>query len=55
MTYFYLGVAYDRLRHYGKAIPPYEKFLELDQGRHDRESFQVRQRLKGLKKRAGSR
>lgn len=55
MTYFYLGVAYDRLRHYGKAIPLYEKFLELDQGRHDRESFQVRQRLKGLKKSAGSR
>lgn len=55
MTYFYLGVAYDRLRHYRKAIPPYEKFLELDQGRHDRESFQVRQRLKGLKKRAGRR
>ena len=55
MTYFYLGVAYDRLRHYGKAIPPYEKFLELDQGRHDRESFQVRQRLKGLKKRVGRR
>ncbi|MCY3756807.1 MAG: tetratricopeptide repeat protein [Acidobacteria bacterium] len=55
MTYFYLGVAYDRLRHYGKAIPLYEKFLELDQGRHDRESFQVGQRLKGLKKRAGRR
>ena len=55
MTYFYLGVAYDRLGHYGKAIPPYEKFLELDQGRRDRESFQVRQRLKGLKKRAGRR
>ena len=55
MTWFYLGVAYDRLRHYRKAIPPYEKFLELDQGRHDRESFQVRQRLKGLKKRAGRR
>lgn len=55
MTYFYLGVAYDRLGHYRKAIPPYEKFLELDQGRHDRESFQVRQRLKGLKKRAGRR
>ena len=55
MTWFYLGVAYDRLRHYRKAIPPYERFLELDQGRHDRESFQVRQRLKGLKKRAGRR
>lgn len=55
MTYFYLGVAYDRLRHYRKSIPPYEKFLELDQGRHDRESFQVRQRLKGLKKRVGRR
>ena len=55
MTWFYLGVAYDRLGHYRKAIPPYEKFLELDQGRHDRESFQVRQRLKGLKKRAGRR
>ena len=55
MTYFYLGVAYDRLRHYRKAIPLYEKFLELDQGRHDRESFQSRQRVKGLKKRAGRR
>ena len=55
MTYFYLGVAYDRLRHYRKAIPLYEKFLELDQGRHDRESFQAGQRVKGLKKRAGRR
>ena len=55
MTYFFLGVAYDRLRHYRKAIPLYEKFLELDQGRHDRESFQARQRMKGLKKRAGVR
>ena len=55
MTYFYLGVAYDKLRHYRKAIPLYEKFLELDQGKHDRESFQVRQRVKGLKKRRGGR
>ena len=55
MTYFYLGVAYDRLRHYRKAIPLYDKFLELDQGRHDRESFQVRQRVKGLKARVGGR
>lgn len=55
MTYFYMGVAYDRLRHYRKAIPLYEKFLELDQGRHDRESFQARQRVKGLRKRAGGR
>ncbi len=55
MTYFYLGVAYDRLRHYRKAIPLYERFLELDQGQHDRESFQVRQRLKTLKKKAGGR
>ena len=52
MTYFYLGVAYDKLRHYRKAIPLYEKFLELDEGRHDRESFQVRQRVEGLRKRA---
>ncbi len=55
MTYFYLGVAYDRLRRYRKAVPEYEKFLEMDQGKHDRESFQVRQRVKGLKKRVGGR
>ena len=55
MTYFYLGIAYDKLRDYRKAVTQYDKFLELDQGKHDRESFQVRQRVKGLKKRIGGR
>ena len=55
MTYFNLGIAYDKLRKYEEAVEVYEKFLEIDKGRHDRESFQVRQRLELLKKRIGKR
>ena len=55
MTYFNLGIAYDKLRRYEEAVEIYEKFLEIDKGKHDRESFQVRQRLELLKKRIGKR
>ena len=50
MPYFYLGIAYDKLQDYLMAVTQYENFLEMDKGTHDRESFQVRQRLKLLKK-----
>jgi len=53
MTYFNLGIAYDKLRKYEEAVQIYEQFLAIDKGRHDRETFQVSQRLKLLKKRVG--
>ena len=53
MTYFHLGIAYDKLRKYEEAVQVYEQFLEIDKGRHDRETFQVSQRLKLLRKRVG--
>jgi len=53
MTYFHLGIAYDKLRKYEEAVQIYEQFLEIDKGRHDRETFQVSQRLQLLKKRVG--
>ena len=55
MPYFYLGVSYDKLQNYLSAVTQYEKFLEMDKGTHDRESFQVRQRLKLLREKIESR
>jgi tetratricopeptide (TPR) repeat protein len=49
-TYFYLGIAYDKLDDYPNAWAHYEKFLELDQGKTDKQGFQARERMKVLEK-----
>jgi tetratricopeptide (TPR) repeat protein len=49
-TYFYLGVAYDKLMDYQNAWSNYQKFLELDQGKTDKQGFQARERMKVLEK-----
>jgi len=49
-TYFQLGLAYDHLKDIPNAMSNYQKFLELDQGKSDVESFQSRERLKVLRK-----
>jgi len=49
-TYFYLGLAYDKLEDIPNAMSNYQKFLELDQGKSDKQDFQARERLKVLKK-----
>jgi superkiller protein 3 len=50
-TYFYLGISYDKLNDAPNALVNYRKFLELDQGKTDKQDFQARQRIKTLEKR----
>lgn len=49
-TYFYLGIAFDKLNDYENAWLNYQKFLELDQGRTDKQGFQAKERMKVLEK-----
>jgi tetratricopeptide (TPR) repeat protein len=49
-TYFYLGIAYDKLDDYPNAWAHYQKFLDLDQGKTDKQGFQARERMKELEK-----
>jgi len=50
-TYFYLGIAFDKLDDVENAISHYQRFLVLDQGKSDKQSFQARERIKVLEKR----
>jgi tetratricopeptide (TPR) repeat protein len=50
-TYFYMGLAFDKLNDVEKASEHYQKFLELDQGKSDKQDFQAKERLKVLEKR----
>ena len=54
-TYFYLGVAYDKLGDYSNALANYGKFLELGKGQSDKLEFQARERSKILAKKMKSR
>ena len=49
-TYFYLGIAYDKLDDYPNALIHYQKFLDLDRGKTDKQGFQARERMKVLEK-----
>lgn len=49
-TYFYLGIAYDKLNDAAKALSYYQRFLELDQGKSDKQTFQAKERMKVLEK-----
>jgi len=49
-TYFYLGIAFDKLNDYENAWVNYQKFLELDQGKTDKQGFQAKERMKVLEK-----
>ena len=48
--WFIRGVCYDKLHQLPEAIAAYEKFLALDEGRSDKQSFQARQRIRTLKR-----
>ena len=50
-TYFYLGIAFDKLEDVENAILNYQHFLSLDQGNSDKQTFQARERMKVLEKR----
>jgi len=50
-TYFYMGLAFDKLDQVDQAFQHYQKFLELDGGKSDKQDFQARERMKVLEKR----
>jgi protein O-GlcNAc transferase len=50
-TYFYLGIAFDKLNDVENAFAHYQKFVELDLGKSDKQDFQARERMKVLEKR----
>jgi tetratricopeptide (TPR) repeat protein len=48
--WFIRATCYDKLGQKPEALAAYEKFLELDQGRSDKQGFQARQRIKILQR-----
>ncbi len=48
--WFVRATCYDRIHKLPEAIAAYEKFLELDQDRSDKQDFQSRQRIRILKR-----
>jgi tetratricopeptide (TPR) repeat protein len=50
-TYFYLGIAFDKVNDVENAFAHYQKFVELDSGKSDKQDFQARERMKVLEKR----
>jgi tetratricopeptide (TPR) repeat protein len=50
-TYFYLGIAFDKLNDFENAYNHYRQFLSIDQGKSDKQTFQARERMKVLEKR----
>ncbi|MEW5975004.1 MAG: tetratricopeptide repeat protein [Acidobacteriota bacterium] len=47
-TYFYLGLAFDKLADAENAYAHYQRFLELDAGKSDKQTFQATERMKVL-------
>jgi hypothetical protein len=53
MSWFIRGICYDRLSHKAEAIDAYQKFLDLDNGQDDTQTFQARRRIVTLKNELG--
>lgn len=49
-SWFIRGACYDKLQLYEQAVAAYQKFLELDQGRSERQDFQARHRVRTLQR-----
>ncbi len=49
-SWFVRATCYDKLDRKAEALAAYEKFLELDQGRSDKQGFQARQRIHLLRR-----
>jgi superkiller protein 3 len=47
-SWFVRAICYDKLGRKAEAVAAYEKFLGLDQGRNENQSFQARQRIRIL-------
>jgi tetratricopeptide (TPR) repeat protein len=48
--WFFRALALDHLKDYKQAMPAYQKFLSLSEGRHPDEEFKARQRIKVIQK-----
>jgi len=49
-SWFIRGACYDKLQMYEQAIAAYQKFLELDRGKSERQDFQARHRVRTLQR-----
>jgi len=47
-SWFVRAICYDKLARKKEALESYQKFIDLDEGRHDDQNFQARQRIKLL-------
>jgi tetratricopeptide (TPR) repeat protein len=47
---YFRAIVLDRMRDYKNALPSYEKFLQLSQGKNPDEEFKARQRLRVIRK-----
>ena len=52
-SWFVRAICYDKLLRKAEAIEAYQKFLDLDGGRHDTQDFQARHRIPVLQKELG--
>jgi tetratricopeptide (TPR) repeat protein len=50
VAWFVRGTCYDKLGQKPEAIAAYQKYLDLDQGSHDTQDFQARQRILSLQR-----
>ncbi|MGB6430187.1 MAG: tetratricopeptide repeat protein [Candidatus Acidiferrales bacterium] len=50
VAWFVRGTCYDKLGQKPEAIAAYQKYLDLDQGSHDTQDFQARQRILALQR-----
>ena len=50
VAWFVRGTCYDKLAKKPEAIAAYQKYLDLDQGSHDTQDFQARQRILSLQR-----
>jgi tetratricopeptide (TPR) repeat protein len=50
VAWFLRGSCYDKLGQKREAIAAYQKYLDLDQGSHDTQDFQARQRILSLQR-----
>jgi tetratricopeptide (TPR) repeat protein len=52
-SWFVRAICYDKLSRKAEAIDAYQKFLDQDNGQHDTQDFQARQRILVLQKELG--
>jgi hypothetical protein len=50
VAWFVRGTCYDKLAQKPEAVAAYQKYLDLDQGSHDTQDFQARQRILSLQR-----